>query len=78
MDFAVAAKRKRKERQLLRPCQRTKKAIENEGDPGPIVVDTLGTVSKSLEKGLERGGNQTIQTTALLRLAKILRRVLEI
>ena len=47
----------------------------------PIVIGALGTVTKGLLKGLEElevGGQvQTIQTTALLRTARILRRVLE-
>ena len=47
----------------------------------PIVIGTFGTVTKGLLKGLEdlEGGGQvaTIQTTALLRTARILRRVLE-
>ena len=46
----------------------------------PIVIDALGTVTKGLLKGhedLEVGGQvETIQTTALLRTARILRRVL--
>ena len=47
----------------------------------PIVIGALGTVTKGLLKGLEdleigeRG--ETIQTTALLRTARILRRVWE-
>ena len=45
----------------------------------PVVIDTLGTVTKGLLKGLEDlkvGGRvETIQTTALLRTARILRRV---
>ena len=48
----------------------------------PIVTGTLGTVPKGLAKGLEeleiRGKIKIIQTTALLRLARILRKVLEI
>ena len=48
----------------------------------PIVIDALGTITKGLLKGLENleiGGRvETIQTTALLRMARILRRVLEI
>ena len=48
----------------------------------PIVIGTLGRVTKGLLKGLEdleiRGRVETIQTTALLRSARILRRVLEI
>ena len=47
----------------------------------PIVIGALGTVTKGLVKGLEdleiTGRLETIQTTALLRLARILRRVLE-
>ena len=46
-----------------------------------IVIDALGTVTKGLIKGLEdlgiRGQGETIQTTALLRSTRILRRVLE-
>ena len=47
----------------------------------PFVIDALGTVTKGLFKDLEDleiGGRvETIQTTALLRTARILRRVLE-
>ena len=47
----------------------------------PIVVSVLGTVTKGLLKGLEdleiRRRMVTIKTTALLRSARILRRVLE-
>ena len=47
----------------------------------PIVIGALGTVTKGLLKGLEDlevGGQvETIQTTALLRTARILRQVLE-
>ena len=47
----------------------------------PIVIGALGTVTKGLLKvleDLEIGGQvETIQTTALLRTARILRRVLE-
>ena len=46
----------------------------------PIVIGALGTITKRLLKGLEDleiGGRvETIQTTALLRTARILRRVL--
>ena len=47
----------------------------------PIVIGAFGTITKGLLKGLEdlelgiRG--ETIQKTALLRTARILRRVLE-
>ena len=47
----------------------------------PIVIGEFYTVTKGLEQGLEdleiRGQVETIQTTALLRSARILRRVLE-
>ena len=47
----------------------------------PIVIDTFCTISKRLLKGLddlEFGGRvETIQMTTLLRMARILRRVLE-
>ena len=47
----------------------------------PIVIGAFGTVNKGLLKGLEDlevGGRvDTIQTTALLKTARILRRVLE-
>ena len=46
-----------------------------------IVIGALGTVTKGLVQGLEdleiRGRVETIQTTVLLRSARILRRVLE-
>ena len=48
----------------------------------PNVIGAFGTVTKGLLNGLEdlevRGQEETIQTTALLRTARILRRVLEI
>ena len=47
----------------------------------PIVIGALGTITKGLLKGLEDleigGWTETIQTTVLLRMARILRRVLE-
>ena len=47
----------------------------------PIVIGAFGTVTKGLLKGLEDldvGRRvETIQTTALLKTARILRRVLE-
>ena len=46
----------------------------------PIVIGALGTVTEGSIKGLEdleiRGRVETIQTPALLRSARILRRVL--
>ena len=47
----------------------------------PIMIGAFGTVTKGLLKGLEDlevgGRMETIQTTALLKTARILRRVLE-
>ena len=47
----------------------------------PIVIGSFGAVTKILLKGLEDLGvgvrEETIQTTALLRTARILRKVLE-
>ena len=47
----------------------------------PVVIGTLGTVTKVLIQGLEdfeiKGRVETIHTTALFKLARILRRVLE-
>ena len=46
-----------------------------------IVISALGTGAEGLLKGLKdleiRGREETIQTTALLRLARIVKRVLE-
>ena len=47
----------------------------------PIVIGAFGTVTKGLlkgQEGLKVGGRvETVQTTALLRTARILRRVME-
>ena len=47
----------------------------------PIIIGALGAVTKGLIKGLEdseiTGRVETIQTTPLLRSARLLRRVLE-
>ena len=47
----------------------------------PIVIGAFGTVTKGLYKELEdlevRGRVETIKTTALLKMARILRRVQE-
>ena len=48
----------------------------------PIVIGALGTITKGLKQGQEdleiTGRVETIQTTVLLRSARILRRALEI
>ena len=47
----------------------------------PIVIGASGTVTKGLLKGLDDlevgGGVESLQTTALVRTTRILRRVLE-
>ena len=43
----------------------------------PIVIGAFDTVTKGLLKGLEDLEAETIQTTALLKMARILRKVLE-
>ena len=54
-----------------------KKTMEHESDGDSNVIGALGTVTKGLVEGLEdleiRGRVGTIQTTALLRLSRILR-----
>ena len=56
--------------------------MERECDNYIILIGAFGTVSKVLSNGLEDlevgGREETIKTTALLRTARILSRVLEI
>ena len=56
--------------------------MEHEGDGDTSVTGVLGTIPKGLVKGLEyleiKRTVETILTTVSLRLAGILRRVLEI
>ena len=66
---------------MTRPCLRVKKAVEHESDDSTNCDWCFGTITKGILKGLEDlevGGRvETIQMTALLRTARILRRVLE-
>ena len=81
MDFAVPAdyrvelKESEKKDKYLDLAWEVKKTVEHESDG-----DTNCTVTKGLVQGLEdleiRGRVETIQTTALLRLDRILGRVL--
>ena len=88
MDFAVSADHRIK----LKECEKRDKyldlAIELKKKLWnmkvtiiPIVIGAFGTVNKGLLKGLEDlevGGQvETIRTAALLKTARILRRVLE-
>ena len=88
VDFAVPADRRIK----LKECEKrdnTSTLLENwkklwymKVTIIPIVISAFSTVTKGLLKGLEdlKVGSrvETIQTTALLKTARILRRVLEI
>ena len=87
VDFAVPADHRIK----LKECEKRDKYLDLAKELKklwnmkvtiiPIVIGAFGTVTKRLFKGLddlEAGGRlETIQTTALLKTARILRRVLE-
>ena len=87
VDFAVPAdhrinlKENEKKDKYLDLARELKKLLNMKVTIVPIVIGALGTITKGLLKGLEDlevGGQvETIQTTALLRTARILRRVLE-
>ena len=87
VDFAVPADHRMKQKECekrdkyLDLARELKKLWNMQETITPIVIGALGTVTKGLLKGLEDlevGGRvETIQTTALLRTARILRRVLE-
>ena len=86
VDFAVSADHRIK----LKECEKKDKYLDLARELKklwnmqvtiiPIVIGAFGTVTKGLSKGLEDlevGGRvETIQTTALLKTARILRRVL--
>ena len=87
VDFAVPAdhrinlKESEKKNKYLNLARELKKLWNMKVTIVPIVIGALGTITKGLLKGLEilevGGRVETIQTTALLRTARILRRVLE-
>ena len=87
VDFAVLAdhtinlKEIKKKDKYLDLARELKKQWNMKVTIVPIVIGALGTITKGLLKGLEDleigGWVETIQTTALLRTARILRRVLE-
>ena len=75
VDHRVKLKENKKKDKYLDLARGLKQTVEHESDG-----DTFGTVTKGLIQGLEVleiRGVETIQTTALLRYAKILRRVLK-
>ena len=87
VDFAVPADHRLK----LKECEKRDKYLDLARELKklwnrqmtiiPIVIGAFGTITKGLQKGLEDlevgGRMETIQTTALLRTARILRSVLE-
>ena len=87
MDFAVLAdhriklKKCEKKDKYLDLARELKKLWNMKVTIIPIVIGAFRTVTKGLLKGMEdlefRGRVETIQTTALLRTARILRRVME-
>ena len=87
IDFAVPAnnrinlKETEKKDKYLNIARELKKLWNMKVTIVPIVISALGIITKGLLTGLEDlevGGRiETIQTTALLRTARILRRVLE-
>ena len=85
VDFAVPANHRMKESEkkdrYLDLARELKKLWNMKVTIVPIVIGALGTIIKGLLKGLEDlevGGRvETIQTTALLRTARILTRFLE-
>ena len=80
-DHRIKLKECEKKNKYLDLARELKKLWNMKVTIVPIVIGVFGTVTKGLLKGLEDleiGGRvKTIQTTALLRTARILRRVLE-
>ena len=81
VDFAVPADHRVKLKENEKMNKYLEKLWNMKVKVIPIVVGALGTVPKGLERGLEsleiRGRIETIQNTALLQSARILRRVME-
>ena len=80
-DHRINLKKSEKKDKYLDLARELKKLWNMKVTIVPIVIGALGTITKGLLKGLEDlkvGGQvETIQMTALLRTARILRRVLE-
>ena len=80
-DHRINLKEREKKDKYLELARELKKLWNMKVTIVPIVIGALGTITKGLFKGLEDlevGGRvETIQTTALLRTARILRQVLE-
>ena len=79
--YRVKLKENEKKDKYLDLARELKKLWNMKATVIPIVIGTLGTVTKGLVQGLEvlekRGRVETIQTTASLRLTRIPKRVLE-
>ena len=80
-DPRVKLKESEKKQKYLDFARKLKKLWNIKMTVIPIVICVLGTVTKGLVQGLAdseiRGRVETIQTTVLLKSARILRRVLE-
>ena len=80
-DHRINLKESEKKDKYLDLARELKKLWNMKVTIVPIVIGALGTITKGFLKGLaelEVGGRvETIPTTALLRTARILRRVLE-
>ena len=80
-DHRIKLKEGEKKDNYFNLARELKKLLNMQVTIIPIVIGAFGTVTKGLLKGLEDlevGGRvETIQTTVLLRTARILRRVLE-
>ena len=80
-DHRVKLKESEKKDKYLDLAMELKKLWNMKMTVIPIVTGPLSTITKGLIQGLEdlkmTGQVETIQTTALLKLARILRRVLE-
>ena len=80
VNHRVKLKEREKKDKYLDLARELKKPRNMKVTMKPIVIVALGTFAKGLLKGLEdleiRGRVKTIQTTTLLRSARILRRVL--
>ena len=81
VDHRINLKESEKKDKYLDLARELKKLWNMKVTIVPIVIGALGTITKGLLKGLEDlevGGRvETIQTTALLKMARILRRFLE-
>ena len=81
MDLRINLKKYEKKDKYLDLARELKKLGNMKVTIVPIVIGAFGTITKGLLKGLEDlevgGWVETIQMTALLRTARILRRILE-